>query len=148
MQSISQKNRKTPEFFSMSYFIVMSFHSFNSLNFMRCYITAINSQYLLLFTHIFNLIRNLSSLKFWSVPPVIIFLFENVLYFTLIWKKRKTQTNCFLPYSSRLAAMFFYQFENIVSLLYLYLCREVSKNQKSALLLLFWRKSVLFPHLF
>ena len=147
MQSISQENRKTPEFFNMSYFIVMSFHSINSLNFMRYYITAINSQYLLLFTHIFNLIRNLSSLKFWSVPPVIIFLFENFLYFALIWEKKKKKP-CFLPYSSRLAAMFFNQFENIVSLLYLYLCREVSKNQKSDLLLLFWRKSVLFPQLF
>lgn len=126
----------------MSYFIVMSFHSINSLNFRR-YITAINNQYLLLFTHIFNLIRNHSSLKFLSVPPGIIFLFQNFLYFALIEKK-----NCFLPYSSRLAAMLFYQFENIISLLYLYLCREVSRNQKSALLSLFWSKSVLFLRLF
>lgn len=58
------------------------------------------------------------------------------------------EENCYLPNNSGLAAIFFYQFENIISLLYLYLCREVSRNQKSVLFLLFWRQSVLFLQLF
>lgn len=117
--------------------IALSFHSMNCLNYMRYNITGIYSQYLFLFTHISNLIGNCSFLQFG-----IISVFENSFIL------HEFEENCCLPNNSGLVAIFFYQFENIISLLYLHLCREVSRNQKSVLFLLFWRQSVLFLQLF